>query len=52
MMDEYLYIKINLVDVLEDIHASRMGTIKWNLLDHVFDDMARIGGLYVNDAGL
>lgn len=29
--------KIKAVDVLGDIHASRMSSIKWHLLDHVCD---------------
>lgn len=40
------------VDVFGDIHESRMGTIKWHLLDHVCNEINRIGGLYLNDAGL
>lgn len=35
-----------------DIHASITGTIKWHLLDHVCDEIARIGGLYWDDAGM
>ena len=30
---------------------SGMGTVKWNLLDHIPDDIVRNGGLYLCEAG-
>lgn len=29
-----------------------MGIVKWHLLNHVCDDIARIGGLYLNDSSI
>lgn len=39
------------VDVLENVHKSGMGKVKWHLLNHVLDEISRIEVLYLNDAG-
>lgn len=43
--------KTKAVDVFENVQTSGMGTVKWHLEDHVCDNIARSGGLYLNDAG-
>lgn len=40
------------MDVFGRTHTSGLGTMKWHMLDHVCDDIIRLGGLYLNDAGL
>ena len=49
---ENQHIQKKAVEVFGRYQKSNMGTVKWHLLNHIVDDMLRLGSMIVCDAGI
>lgn len=52
LKEKIVRFKKEAVELYESYQASGMGTLKFHLLDHLVDDLRRMGGIHTLDAGL